>query len=116
MQYELFYPRLAEHEPNAFYRPAHPRKDLSYPKNQLSAVKTEEQPNRKFQFWDMEVLFSPAQVGHTGLTKVYLVKQKANSNGGLNLNTHDENPMCVNDKKKQQSTDINSGAWTGGLS
>jgi hypothetical protein len=33
---------------------------------------------------------------------------------GLNLNTQDEKPMFANDKKQQQSADINSGARTGG--
>jgi hypothetical protein len=47
---------------------------------------------------------------------VYLVKQNANSNGGLNLNTQDEKPMFTNDKKHQQSTDINLAARTGGMS
>jgi hypothetical protein len=41
------------------------------------------------------------------------VKQKANSNKGLNLNTQDEKSMFANDKKQQQSADINSGARTG---
>jgi hypothetical protein len=44
------------------------------------------------------------------------VKQNANSNGGLNLNTQDEKPMFTNDKKHQQSTDINLAARTGGMS
>jgi hypothetical protein len=41
------------------------------------------------------------------------VKHKANSNESLNLNTHDEKPTFANNKKKQQSTDSNSGARTG---
>jgi hypothetical protein len=36
------------------------------------------------------------------------VKQKANSNESLNLNTHDEKPIFVNDKKQQQSANSNS--------
>jgi hypothetical protein len=45
--------------------------------------------------------------------KVYRVKQKANSNEGLNLDTHDEKPIFANDKKQQQSTDISLAARTG---
>jgi hypothetical protein len=41
------------------------------------------------------------------------VKQKVNSNEVLNLNTPDEKLMFANDKKQQQSADINSCAWTG---
>jgi hypothetical protein len=42
------------------------------------------------------------------------VKQKINSNEGLNLDAHDEKPIFVNYKKRQQSADISSGARTGG--
>jgi hypothetical protein len=55
MQYESFYPRLAKHEPNAFDRSAHPRKDRFYLKSQLNAGKTQEQPNRTFRFRNPEV-------------------------------------------------------------
>jgi hypothetical protein len=47
---------------------------------------------------------------------IYRVKQKANLNEGLNLNTHNEKSMFANDKSQQQSTDINLGARTGGMS
>jgi hypothetical protein len=114
MQYESFYPRLTKHEPNAFDSSAHPRKDRLYPKRQLNATKTQEQPNWNVQFGNPEVLVFPAQVGHIGLKKVYRVKQKTNSNESLNLNIQDEKPMFTNDKKRHQSTDSNSGARTGG--
>jgi hypothetical protein len=42
------------------------------------------------------------------------VKQKANSNEGLNLNTQDENPIFANGEEQQKSADSNSGARTGG--
>jgi hypothetical protein len=45
---------------------------------------------------------------------IYRVKQKVNSNESLNLNTHDENLMFANNKKRHQSVDSNSGARTGG--
>jgi hypothetical protein len=114
MQYELFYPRSSEHELNRFDRLACPRKDRFYPKSQLNAVKIQEQPNRKFQFGNPEVLVFLARVGHTGLKKVAHGKQKANSNEGLSLNTQDEKPIYANDKKQEQTTDINSGARTWG--
>jgi hypothetical protein len=62
----------------------------------------------------LDSLVLPTQVGHIGLKKVYLVKQKTNSNEGLNLNTQDEKPIFANDKKQQQSADSNLGARTGG--
>jgi hypothetical protein len=114
MQYESFYPRSIKHEPDAFDRSACPRKDRFYPKSWLNAAKTHEQPNRTFQFGNLEVLVFPARVGHTGLKKVCHAKQKANANEDLNLNTQDEKSMFANDKKQQQSTDINSDARTGG--
>jgi hypothetical protein len=42
------------------------------------------------------------------------VKQKGNSNEGLNLDAHDENLIFANHKKQRQSTNISSGARTGG--
>jgi hypothetical protein len=42
------------------------------------------------------------------------VKQKANSNEGLNLDEQDENPIFANDKKQQQSANSNSSARIGG--
>jgi hypothetical protein len=114
IQYELFYPRSSEHEPNTFDRSACPRKDHFYPKNQLNAAKTHEQPNWKFWFRNLEALIFPARVGHTRLKKVYRGKQKTNSNESLSLNTQDEKPIFANDKKQQQSTNINSGARTWG--
>jgi hypothetical protein len=80
----------------------------------LNAAKTQEQPNRTFRFGNSEVPVFLAHVGHTGLKKVYRVKQKVNSNESLNLNTQGENLIFANDKKQQQSTDSNSGARTGG--
>jgi hypothetical protein len=44
---------------------------------------------------------------------VYRVKQKANSNERLNLDTHDEKLIFANGEKKQQLADISSGARTG---
>jgi hypothetical protein len=58
MQYEPFYPILAKHEPNAFYRS--PRKDRFYPKSWLNAAETQELPNRTFWFGNQEVLIFPA--------------------------------------------------------
>jgi hypothetical protein len=55
MQYESFYPRSTKHEPNLFDSPAHPRKDRFYPKSQLNAAKTKEQPNRTVRFGNSEV-------------------------------------------------------------
>jgi hypothetical protein len=101
MQYDSFYPRLAKHEPNAFDRSANPRKDCLYSKSRLNAGKTQEQPNWTFRFGNPEVPIFPARVGHKGLSKVYCVKQKANSNESLNLNTHDEKSIFANDKKQQ---------------
>jgi hypothetical protein len=63
MQYESFYPRLVEPELNAFDRSVHPRKDCFYPKNWLSAAKTQEQPNRTFWFENPKVPVFPARVG-----------------------------------------------------
>jgi hypothetical protein len=114
MQYESFYPISTQHEPNAFDRSERPRKDRFYLKNQLNAAKTQEQPDQTFQFGNLEVLVFPAQVGHKGLKKVYRVKQKANSNESLNLNTQDEKPIFANDKKQQQPANSNSGSRTGG--
>jgi hypothetical protein len=114
MQYESFYPRSAKHESNAFDRSARPREDRFYPKSQLNATKTQEQPNRTFQFGNLKVPGFLARVGHTGLKKVYRVKQKANLNESLNLKTHDEKSMFASDKKRHQSADSNSGARTGG--
>jgi hypothetical protein len=65
MQYESFYPKLTEHEPNIFDSSARPRKNRFYPKNQLSAAKTKEQPNQKFGFGNSEVPIFPARVHHT---------------------------------------------------
>jgi hypothetical protein len=65
VQYKLFYPRSAKHEPNAFHRSAHSRKDRFYPKSRLNAAKTQEQPNRTFWFGNMEVPVFLAQVGYT---------------------------------------------------
>jgi hypothetical protein len=56
MQYESFYPRSANHEPNTFDSSARPRKDRFYPKSRLSAAKTQEQPNRTAWFGNPEVL------------------------------------------------------------
>jgi hypothetical protein len=42
------------------------------------------------------------------------VKQKANLNESLNLNTQDEKPIFTNDKKQQQSANSNSGGRTRG--
>jgi hypothetical protein len=75
----------------------------------LNVVKTQEQLNRTVQFENPKVLVFPARVGHKRLKKVYRVKQKTNSNESLNLNTHDEKPIFVNDKKQQQSANSNSG-------
>jgi hypothetical protein len=116
MQYESFYLRSAKHEPNTFDRSARLRKDHFYLNSRLNTTKIQEQPNRTFQFGNPEVLIFPARVGHIGLKKVYRAKQKANSNEDLNLNTQDEKPIFTNDKKQQQSSDINSGARTGGMS
>jgi hypothetical protein len=85
MQYELFYPRSAKHGPNAFDSLARPRNDSFYPKSRLNAAKTHEQPNWTFQFENPKVPVFPPQVGHTRLKRVYHAKQKANSNGGSNL-------------------------------
>jgi hypothetical protein len=116
MQYESFYSRLAKHKPNAFYSSAHPRKDHFYPKSRLNAAKTQEQPNQTVQFGNSEVPVFLARVGYTGLKNVYCVKQKANSNEGLNLDAHDKKPIFANDKKQQQLADSNSGARTGDMS
>jgi hypothetical protein len=114
MQYELFYPRSAKHEPNAFDSSARPRKDRFYRKSQSNAVKTQEQPNRIVQFGNLEVLVFPARVGHTGMKKAYRPKQKANSNEGSNLDAHNEKSMFANDRKQENSAIGNSGARTGG--
>jgi hypothetical protein len=74
-------------------------KDRFYPKNRLSAAKTQEQPNRTFRFGNPEVPVFPALVGRIGLKNVYHAKQKANSNEGLNLNTQES--IFSNDKKQQ---------------
>jgi hypothetical protein len=42
------------------------------------------------------------------------VKQKANSNEGLNLDAQDKKSIFANDKKQQQSADSNLGARNGG--
>jgi hypothetical protein len=42
------------------------------------------------------------------------MKQKANSNESLNLNTQYEKPVFANDKKQQQLANSNSGGRTGG--
>jgi hypothetical protein len=107
---------LAKHEPNAFYSSARPRKDHFYPKSRLNAAKTQEQPNQTVRFGNSEVPVFLARVGYTGLKNVYCVKQKANSNEGLNLDAHDEKPIFANDKKQQQLADSNSGARAGGMS
>jgi hypothetical protein len=41
------------------------------------------------------------------------VKQKANSNESLNLNTHDEKSIFANNMKEQQLANSNSGGRTG---
>jgi hypothetical protein len=41
------------------------------------------------------------------------VKQKANSNESLNLNTHDEKSIFANNMKQQQLANSNSGGRTG---
>jgi hypothetical protein len=58
MQYESFYPRSVNHEPNTFDRSTHPRKDRFYPKSRLNAAKTKEQSDlgiRKFRFFQLEL-------------------------------------------------------------
>jgi hypothetical protein len=112
MQYESFYPRSTKHEPNAFDRSVHPRKDRFYPKSRLNATKIQEQPNQTFQFGNPEVSVFPARVGHIGLKKAYHVKQKPNSNESLNLNTQGEKSIFANEKKQQQLADSNSCART----
>jgi hypothetical protein len=62
----------------------------------------------------VEVPIFLTRIGHTGLKKVYHVRQKANSNEGFNLNAQYEKSIFVNDKKHQQSADSNSGARTEG--
>jgi hypothetical protein len=69
MQYESFYLRSANHEPNAFDRSARPREDRLYPKSQLNAMKTQGEPNRTFRFGNPEVPVFPARVGHTRLKR-----------------------------------------------
>jgi hypothetical protein len=49
-----------------------------------------------------------------GPKKDYHSKQKVNSNEGSNLDAQNEKLMFANDKKKQQLSDGNSGARTGG--
>jgi hypothetical protein len=119
MQYESFYPRSAEHESNAFDRLAQRRKDNFYQKFWFS----QEQPNQKscsenqkFRFGNPEVLVFPTWVSHIELKRVYHVKQKPNSNEGLNQNTQDGKMICENDNKQQQSTDINLGPRTRDMS
>jgi hypothetical protein len=114
MQYESFYPRSAKHEPNAFDSSAHPRKGHFYPKSWSNAAKTQEQPNRIVRFGNLEVPVFPTRVGHTGLKKVYHVKQKTNSNEDSNLDAQNEKSMFANDKKQQQLADGSSGARIGG--
>jgi hypothetical protein len=116
MQYESFYPRLAKHEPKTFDSSTLPRKYRFYPKSRSNVAKTQEQPNRTVWFGNLDVLVFPARVGHTGLKRVHRVKQKANSNESLNLNTQGEKPIFANDKKQQQLADSNSCARTGGMS
>jgi hypothetical protein len=60
MQYESFYPGLAKHELNAFDSSVHPIKDHFYPKNQLNAMKTQEQPNRTIRSGNLDVPIFPA--------------------------------------------------------
>jgi hypothetical protein len=101
MQYESFYLRSIKHEPSAFDSLACPKKDRFHPKSRLNTAKTQEQPNRSFQFGNPEVLVFLARFGHTGLEKVYCVKQMANSNEDLNLDAHVEKLIFANVKKQQ---------------
>jgi hypothetical protein len=101
MQYESFYLRSAKHELNVFDRSACHRKDRFYPKSRLNGAKTQEQPNRTFQFGNLKAPIFLARVGHTEPKRIYRVKQKANSNEGLNLDAHDKKLMFANDKKQQ---------------
>jgi hypothetical protein len=80
----------------------------------LNAVKTQEHPNWTFRFGNSEVMVFPARVGHTGLKKIYCMKQKVNSNEGLNLDAHDGKSMFANDKKQQKPAHSNPGARTRG--
>jgi hypothetical protein len=71
-------------------------------------------PRNGLRFGNPEILVFPARVGHKGLKNVYRVKQKANLNESLNLNTQDKKPIFSNDKKQQQSANSNSGGRTEG--
>jgi hypothetical protein len=66
--------------------------------------------------WESGGSGSPSSSWPQRTKKVYRVKQKANSNESLNLNTHDKNPIFVNNKKQQQLANSNSGGRTGGMS
>jgi hypothetical protein len=103
-----------KYETNAFDSLACLIKDCFYPKSWLNAVKTQKLPNWAVQFGKPEVPIFLARVSHTGLKKVYCVKQKANSNEGSNMDTQDEKLMFTNDKKQQKSVNGNLGARTRG--
>jgi hypothetical protein len=55
MQYESFYSRSAKYEPNAFDNLTHPKKDRLYPKSRLNVAKTQEQPNQRLRFFQLEL-------------------------------------------------------------
>jgi phage repressor protein C with HTH and peptisase S24 domain len=63
--------------------------------------------------WESGGSGSPSSSWPQRTKKVYRVKQKANSNESLNLNTQDEKPIFADDKK-QQLANSNLGGKTRG--
>jgi hypothetical protein len=113
MQYESFYPRSAEHELNAFDRSAHPRKRSLLSKESVKCSKNSGTAKSNVSIWESGSSSFPSSSWSHKTEKCYHAKQKANSNEGLNLNTQDEKSIFSNDKKQQQSANINSSARTG---